>query len=467
MHIHQQKTDALEAIIKVELQAEDYREQVENELKTLQKKAQMPGFRPGKVPFGMVRKLYGKSVLVEEVNKVLVDAVYQYIKENEMNILGHPVPDHELAGQTDWDTQSDFTFHYHIGLAPEVNLDLNDSIAVDYYRIKVGDDIVDNYINDIRRRYGKMSNPEISEAEDVLNGTFVEMETEENEKPGGKVNKSNLYIQFLTDENLKARLIGAKPGESVVMDVMKAVESEAETAAMIGVKKEELGGIGPLFRFTIESISRVEPAEMDETLYEKLAPGKGIKTEEAFREFVREQISIQYQADVDKHFKNDVMKKLLDHTSLQLPEAFLKKWLVDANKEEVDVEQVEKEFDQFADTFRWQLIENHLIKTHGLQVTQEDINAHLETYFRNQLRQYGQEDVGQDMIDEFIKNIKSKEEEIKKVYDHLNEEKLMALFREKLNLKETELGFDEFVKLVTEKYQTGQTAGETDKETKK
>ncbi len=453
MHITQENIGELEALLKVELQKDDYQEKVEKELKTLQKKAQMPGFRPGKVPFGMVRKLYGKSVLVEEVNKVLVDAVYQHIKDENLNILGHPVPDHELAGRVDWEAQTDFIFHYHIGLAPEVSLELNDQIEVEYYRIKVGDEVVDKYMDDLRRRYGKMMNPGVSEEEDVLFGEFSEMLSDEEAKPEGKVNKGNLYIKFLKDEDVKSRLVGAKPGESVVMDIGKAVGSDSEIAAMIGVKKEEAGNYGPLFRFTIESISRIEPAELDEAFFEKVAPGKEIRTEEALREFVREQVSMQYQVDVDKHFRNEVMKKLLEVTDLSLPEEFLKKWLVDANKDEVSPEQVEKEFGQFADTFRWQLIENHLIKSHDLQVSQEEVKSHLETYFRNQLKQYGQEDVDQEMINQFVNNIQSKEEEIKKVYDHLNDEKLLKLFKEKLKLKETELGFDDFVKLVSEKYQ--------------
>lgn len=467
MQITQENTGALEAVLKIELQQEDYHEKVDKELKAVQRKAQMPGFRPGKVPFGMVRKLYGRSVLVEEVNKVLVDAVYQYIKDEGLNILGHPVPDQELAGQVDWEEQTGFTFHYHIGLAPEVNLELNDQIEVDYYRIQVGDDVVDGYVNDLRKRYGKMTNPGVSEEEDVLYGEFTEMESEDQSKPEGRVHKANLYIRFLKDESVKSRLVGAKPGESVVMNVSGAVESDAEAAAMIGVKKEEVGNFGPLFRFTIESISRIEPAEMDAGFFEKVAPGKEITGEPDLREFIREQVSLQYQADVDKHFRNDVMKKLLEVTALPLPEEFLKKWLVDANKEEVTPEQVEKEFGQFADTFRWQLIENHLIKTHGLQISQEEVDSHLENYFRNQMKQYGQEEVEQEVVSQFVQNIKSKEEEIKKVYDHLNDEKLLGLFKEKLKLRETALSFDEFVKLVTEKYNTNRPADEQAGETNK
>jgi trigger factor len=458
MNITQENQNALEAILKVELKQEDYQEQVDKELKNMQKKAQMPGFRPGKVPFGMVKKLYGKGILVEEVNKVLVDAVYTYIRDNKLNILGHPVPDHDLAAQTDWEGQSDFTFHYHIGLAPEVTLDLSDGIEVAYHRIKVGEDVVDNYLNDIRRRYGKMTHPGVSEKDDVLYGEFTEMASEETEKPGGQVNKANVYIQYIRDEDVKKRLVGLKPGDSLVMDVFSAVESEAETAAMIGVKKEELGDVGPLFRFTVESISRVEPADLDKGLFEKVAPGKTIETEEALRQFLRGQISAQYQADVDKHFRNEVMKALLEKTALPLPGEFLRKWLTDTNKEEITPEQIDKDFDQFADTFRWQLIENHLLKKYELQVTEEEVNAHLDSYFRAQMKQYGQEEVDPSVIQEFIRNIKSKEEEIKKVTDHLTDEKLLALYKDKIKLRETELGFDEFVKLVTEKYQPGQEA---------
>ncbi len=467
MNIVQENKGPLEAVLKVELKEEDYKDQVAKELKNFQRKAQMPGFRPGKVPFGMVKKLYGKSVKAEEVNKILADAVLDYVKKNELNILGHPVPDQEKAKEIDWENQDEFEFSYHIGLSPEIDLDLSEDIEVDYYKIKVSDDIVDNYLKDIRRRFGKMTSPGVAEKDDVLFGEFTEMESEEQPKPDGQTNKANLYIQYIKDEELKNKLIGAKPGASYVMDILKALESDAEAAAMVGVKKEELANYSPLFRFTVESISRVEPAEINEELFEKAAPGKGIKTEEEFRDFIADNISQQYQGDADKHFKNLVREKLIEVTDLDLPDDFLKKWLLDANKQELTPEQIEKDFDNFKDTFRWQLIENHLIKQNKLEVKTEEVNEHLEQYIRTQLKQYGQEDPEQSMINEFIKNITSNEEEIKKVYEHLFEKKLTELFKEKLKLKEIEISFDDFVKLVTEKYQGGQASGTKDTETEK
>lgn len=468
MNIVQENTAPLEAVLKVSLSEEDYRDQVDKELRNLQKKAQMPGFRPGKVPMGIVKKMYGKSVLAEEVNKILADAVYNYIKENELNVLGNPLPDNEKANAIDWENQTEFEFHYEIGLAPEIDLELSEDIEVEYHKIKVEDDIVDNYLKDIRKRYGKMTNPGTAEAEDVLFGEFTEMEAPGKPKDEGHTHKANVYIQYLKDEELKSQLVGAKPGTTVEMDIVKAVDSETEAAAMVGVKKEELDQYSPLFRFVVESISRVEPAELNEELFKKVAPEEDIKTEEEFREHLAGQISQQYQTDADKHFKNVVMEKLVKETDLSLPESFLKKWLLDTNKdnEEITEEKVNNEFDQFADSFRWQLLENHLIKKYEIKVEPEEVNAQIEKFIRAQLKQYGQENVEQEMLDQYVKQIAANKDEVKKVYDQLFDEKLLNLFKEKLKLKEKETGFDDFVKLVTEKYKqdNGQDASGSETE---
>ncbi len=452
MEIIQEQNGPLEAVIRVTLTEEDYREQVDKELKNLQKKAQMPGFRPGKVPMGLVKKMYGKSVLAEEVNKILADSVYNYIKDKELNVLGSPVPDREMADSIDWETQTDFLFQYQIGLAPDIDLELTNDIEVKYYNVGVKDEVVDDYVQDIRKRYGKMTNPGVAGDEDVLFGEFAEMEDENKPKTEGHSHKANLYIQYIKDETVRGQLVGKKPGGHIVMDVAKSVGSETEAAAMIGVKKEELGNVGPLFRFTIESISRMEPAVMDEAFYKQAAPDNDIRTEERFREFIREQVSKQYQADADKHFRNVVKEKLLEMTSLRLPERFLKKWLLDTNKEELTEEKVEQEFDQYSDTFRWQLLENHLIKQNNIEVKPEEVNEELEKFVKAQLKQYGQENVPKEMLDEYVKNIASNKEEVKKVYEHIFEQKLLDLFKQKLLLLEEDISYDDFVQLVTEKY---------------
>ncbi len=453
MNIVQESKNQLEAVLKVELKEDDYRDKVAAELKNMQRKAQIAGFRPGKVPFGMIKKMYGKSVMADQVNKILVDEVFKYIKDNNLQILGNPLPDHSAAEKIDWDNQIEFEFFYEIGFAPEVELQLTDNIAVDYYRIEVAQATIDSYIEDMRRRFGKMINPEIAQDEDVLFCEFSELENQGTLKDGGHTHKANLFIKFVNDQNLKNNLKGAKIGHTIDAELLKAVENETEAAALLGVKKEDLARFSPWFRITVENISRIEPADLNEEFFKKALPEVEIKTEEEFRQKLSEIVGNQYQVDVDKHFRNEVMKKLIEVANLELPENFLKRWVAEASNEEMTPEKIEAEFPKLADSFRWQLIENHLINSNNLEVTPTEVTDHLSSFMRAQLRQYGQENVEQAVIDNFVKDIMKNQDETKKVYDNLFDQKLMTLYKEKLKLNEVQISFDDFVKLVTEKYQ--------------
>ncbi len=454
MNIVQEKTGELTANIKINLTPDDYQSKVEKAIKDLQKKAQMPGFRPGKVPMGMVKKMYGRSVLVEEVNKVLVDGMYDYIKENNLNILGNPLPDNEKTKEIDWDKETEFEFYYEIGLSPEIAIKLNDAISVDYHKIKVDEKVVDDTIEDIRKRNGLFIYPEISAEEDVLAGELAELDGNLTGLEGGLKNKTNIYVQFLKDVEIKQALSGKKVGESVVIDLLKAVENETEMASMLGIKKEELANYGKDYRFTIESISRREPAELNEELFSKVAPDTEIKDEKSFRQYISEQIGKQYQAEVDRNFRNEAIKVILTKANLKLPEEFLKRWLIESNREnkEITPEQVEKEFTSYGDSFKWQLIENYLIKEYGLDVSHTEVNDYLRNYMRMQLKQYGQDNPGDELLDSFVKRITGNKDELKKVYDQLFDEKVLKLLKEKLNLVEKEVTFEEFLEEIKEKY---------------
>ena len=460
MNITQENKNELEATLKIELTKEDYQDKVDKALKDLQRKAQMPGFRPGKVPFGMVKKLYGKGVLVDEVNKIMVDAVYDYVKEKEINILGNPLPDQEKATQIDWENQADFEFFYEIGIAPKIDLTLSEDIAVEHYKITIEDSMLEETINDVSKRYGKMTTPDVSEKDDVLFGEFAELDGQGNPIEDGLKNKSNLYIQYVKDQETKDKLIGLKAEDVVDIDIVKSVENETEMANMLGIKKEELEQYGKDFRFTLERVSRVEPAPLNEELFAKVAPEKQITTEEAFREFMREQLSNQYQADADKHFKNEAIKTVVEKADISLPEEFLKKWLLETNKENKDItpEQVENEFVSFADSFKWQLIENHLIKENNIEVSNDEVTNFLKDFMRAQLKQYGQENPEDEVLNDFVNRIMTNKEEIKKVYEQLFDQKILELFKEKLKLEQKEVTFDEFVKIMTEKYQSNDKA---------
>lgn len=466
MEIVKENTGPLEATITMKVNEEDYRDQVDKELKNLQKKMHEPGFRPGKVPIGMVKKKYGRGVVLEEVNKLQADKLFEYIKEQELNILGNPMLDQAASDISEDNNKSDFAFVYHIGFAPEIELELSQDIEVDYHKIKVEDKKVDDFVSEIRKRHGDYISPGVSEEDDVLFGEFAELDEAGNPIEGGITNKTNVYIRFLKDEEVKKELIGLKPGSVVTMDVQKAVGSEAEASAMLGINKEELAEHSANYRFTVESISRIEPAELNEELYEKAAPGMDIKTEEAFRESLAKQISQQYQIDVDKHFRNLVSEKLIEMTQLPLPESFLKKWLLENNKGKLTEEQIDDEFEKAADAFRWQLIENHLIKAHKVEVSPEEVKTQLEFFIRTQLLQYGQADMPQEIIDKYVHELGGKEEEVKKVYDHLYDSKLMKVFKENLKLKEIAISMEDFENIVKEKYNKDQAANEAQDEPK-
>ncbi|MFW5793146.1 MAG: trigger factor [Bacteroidota bacterium] len=453
MNIVQEKKSELEAVIKIHLTEEDYKDKIEKSLKEMQKTAKVAGFRPGKVPMGMIRKMYEKSIKADEVNKLLVDSVYDYVKEQKLDILGSPLPNIEDVAAIDWDKQTEFDVSYDIGLAPKVDFELNDKLKVEFHKVKPTKKILDNQILEIRKRYGKMITPEVSEKDDVLFGEFIEMENQETEKEKGIRNKTNLFIQYLKeDEQVRDSFIGVKTGDFRVFEPLKATGSDTETATMLGVKKEELDNISPLFKFVVEKVSRIEPAELNEEFYNKVAPDQEIKDEAAFKKFVSEQIEKQYQFDADKHFKNEAMKIILDKVKLPIPEEFIKRWLYENNKDKMTKEEVERDFPNYADSFRWQLIENQIIKDNNIEVTQEEVKEHLRDYMKMQLKQYGHENPEDSVVDDFVNKIIGQEEEVKKVYERLFEDKILELFKSKLKLKEVEINFDDFVKLVTEKY---------------
>lgn len=452
MNIEKENTGQLEATIKVKLTEDDYREQVEKELKNTQKKAQMPGFRPGKVPAGMIRKLYGKSILAEQVNKIMADAVLNYIKEEELEILGSPLPDSESTGKIDFENQDEFEFHYKIGLKPAIDLELSEDIEIDYHKIIVPDERVDEIVNENCKRHGNLIYPGVAEEGDVLNGVFTEVDEANNPVEGGKENKTSVFIHFIKDPDIKDQFVGAKPGSEVFMDILKAVESETEAAAMIGVKKEDLKQYSPYFRFSVENISRIEPAELNEELFEKIAPGKDIKTEEALRQFLKEQMSLQYQSEVDKHFRNEISEKLINITNLSLPGTFLKKWMLENNKEKLSEQQIEEEFEKFAEGFKWQLIEGYLIKKYNIEVKPEEVDNQLQLFIRAQLARYGQQDLPKEIMDKYLNELRSKKEEVEKVYDYLFEIKLISLLKEKIKLHEIEISLEDFNLMLAEKY---------------
>lgn len=451
MNITKENIDDLNAIIKAEIAEEDYQENVKKTLKDHQRKSNMPGFRPGKVPFGMINKMYGAAVLVDEVNKILSENLTKYITDNELEILGNPIPNIEKSPKINWKEDKIFHFHFDIGLAPKFELELSDKIKVDYYDIKADDAVAEKYITDIQNRNGSRINPEISDEGDSLKGEFVELDETGNFKEDGIKNTSSISIEFVKLKTIRNKLIGLKVGDKVKFNPYRATKNAVETAAMLGIKKEEAEKIENEFRFTVEEISNMKKAELNEELFKKIYPAEEIKTIEEFKERIKKDAANSFTLESNKKFAGDTIKTLIKEANLSLPDEFLKKWLLESNKDEITQEQVETQYESYKDTLKWQLLENKLIKNYNLKVTDEDIKAHIKGYMSQYMG--GHEKMDEQMaiqLDKMAESMLKNEEEMKKINDQLFDKKLLDLFKSNIKIKNKDVSYEEFIKLVSE-----------------
>lgn len=446
MNITREDIGNLNAVLKVELTPADYQDKVEKTLKEYQRKANLPGFRPGKVPFGVVKKMYGGSITAEELNKTVSESLNTYIQENNLEILGSPMAMVDEPLDIDVVNPKNVTFKFELGIQPEINIEINNEIAVDYTKITVSDEMVDRYLVDIRKRYSNQTSTDVSTAGCRLSGTFVELENGE-VKENGITKEASLLIDVVKDEALKSQFIGLTVGSVVVFNPMTAFENATDVAAMLGINREDAEVLTSDFNYTVSEISLMEEAELNEEFFAKLYPADAITTLEDFRERIRLDAAGTFVQESDKLFMDKVVHTLIDKANLELPDAFLKRWIVDSNEGKVTAEQVEAEYANYSTSVKWQLIENKLILAHDLKVTEEDIRDHYRAMFRFSEEMDDDTKMRIDTIlDSFMKN----KEEVRKINDQLHDKKLLDLFKSVLTLNTKEVSYEDFIKLATE-----------------
>lgn len=446
MNITQEKIDALNAKLKVQLSSEDYKEKVEAVIVNYRKTASIPGFRKGKVPMGQVKKMIGKSVLVDEVNKLLQEAIYKHITENKVEVLGNPLP---LTSEVDWDNATDFEFEYEMGLAPEFKVTLDKKSKFDYFQIVADKKMVDHYVTDMAKRYGKMTQPDKSEKTDLMMGEFIQLDGEGNALEGGINHTSSVALDIIQDKKAQKALVGSAEGDEVKLHITKDFSNDAHH--MLNIKKEELETLDADFTFKVNKISRMEPADMTQDLFDKVFGKDTVKSEKEFRAKVKEEVEKSFVGESDNKLKNDVILHLIKKTKLSLPDTFLKKWLVATNEQGLTEDQVEQEYEQYSKSLKWQLIENKIIKDNELEVKNEDVISHTKELIVSNFAQYGQPAPEDKKLEEIAVQVLGNEEERKKVYNQLYDVKTMSLYKEKFSLKNKEVTYDEFVKLASEK----------------
>ncbi len=451
MKITQSKTKDLMATLKVEIVEKDYRENVDKILKDYRKTAVMPGFRKGKTPMSIINKKYKTAVTVEEVNKILQDEMYKHISENKVNVLGSPMPK-KSEKVIDWEKDNDFNFEFEIGLAPDFDVKITKKDKLNYYNIKADEKLLNQYCNDIAKRYGKMGNIEISEKDDLVFCNIEQLDVDGDVMENGIKNEATVSMDFIADKKIKKQFVGVKPDDILKINVNKAFTNHSDLGAMLNVKHEAIHNLSSEeFQFTVKNINRLTPAELDVELFDKVYGEGNVKTLKAFRDKIKEEAEISFVAESDRMLKNDVVTYLLEKTNFDIPDDFLKRWLVQTSEKPITLEQIESEYDRYSKSLKWQLIENKINENFDIKIEQEEILAQAKTLISGQMMQYGQPVLDDEKLNEIADSILKKEEERKKIIDQLYDQKSLTVYKDNFKLVDNDISYDDFVKLASDK----------------
>lgn len=445
MNIVRENVDNVNAVLKVTIEKADYEQTVADQLKEYRQKASIPGFRPGKVPANLIKRKFGTGVLVEEVNKLLSRNLSNYLIEEKLNILGEPLPNEELQKDINWNTDENFEFAFDIALAPEINITIDENNEFDYYTISVTDDMVAKQIETAEMQLGQNVPDEEVKDNSSVRGDFVQLDENGEEVEDGIQPKGVLLaIDMLKDEETKNEFIGKKKDDVLVFDPVKAFDNRHEVGHMLDISHEQADELNSNFKFTITEILKFEKAELNEELFKKVyGEETEIKTTDDFKNQIKEDLAKNLSYSSDHKFALDLRDKLVEQVNPQLPEEFLKRWLSSANKE-VTPEQVENEFGFFIADLKWQLIKESIIKSNELKVSAEEVSAFSKEMARAQYNQYGIYDIPEEQLESFAKVILEKPEERERIYNKLQEDKVVAAVKEKATLLNKEINQEEF-----------------------
>ncbi len=451
MNITKENIDELNAELKITIKESDYKEKVETVLADYRRKAKIDGFRPGKVPAGMIKKMYGTAVLVDEVNKILSESISNYLVKENLNILGEPLPG-EKEQNINFEKQTEFEFLFDIGLAPEFEVILTKKDKIPYYIIKVDKKLIDSYTENYTKKFGHFKSADKVEKTEMLKGEIIQIDTEGNIKENGfSNNDATISLEILKDDSVKKKFKGKITGESIDFDVKKAYPNNTEIATILGTEKENVIDIDPLVRFTIKEISKFENAEINQELFDKAYGKDKIKSEEEFYTRIKEDIQSNLEKESDYRFALDVKEKMIDKMKLSLPEKFLKRWLLKSDKGKITPEQIEKEFDQVAEDLKWQLIKDKIIKDQDLKVTEDEVLEYAKEVALMQFQQYGMAGMPDEQLEGFAKEILKKEDDKRRMYAKLFEDKTIAYIKENVKNDEKMISTDSFNKLFEKK----------------
>ena len=438
MNITKEQIDDLNAIVKVAITKDDYKDKVEKILKDYRKQANIPGFRKGQVPIGLIKKQYGKAVLVDEVNKLLQDNLNKYLTEEKLDVLGNPLP--KQQDNFDWDTD-EFAFEFELGLAPSFEVALKTKKPITHYKIVADKKMVDEQIERIQKQYGKLVSKKTVSKKDEVNGLFKN-EAEEIE------NSFVIELDKLKSKKADEALTGKKVGDSVSLKTKGLFKEDHLLTHALGISAEKGEKLNIEVDFEIQEINEREPAKLDQELFDKLFGKDTVKSEKELKDKIKEDSEKQFEQQSDQKLLNDITEYFIENTKFDLPVDFLTKWIKMTGENPLTEDQASEEFEKSEKGLRYQLIEGKIIQENELQVQFEELKEFAKGFIKSQMAQYGQMNPEEAELDNIAARVMSNQDEVKRLSEQLMSQKLLNLYKEKVNLKTKELTYDKFVKEV-------------------
>ena len=436
MNITKENVDALNAVIKIDIVADDYQAKVTEKLTDYRKKADIPGFRKGQVPMGMIKKQYGKSIMIDEVNTLLQASLNKFLQEEKLDILGNPIP--RINEDFNWNADT-FTFEFEIGLAPEFKVDLSAKNKIKQYNIVATEELINEEVKNIQTRYGKVSPIEEATKSANVTGTFVNEEKEIDKK-------GTFLVTDLEGKKNQDKITGAKVGDVVELESKKLFENDHKLQQILEVAHDEIHDLDIKLTFTVETITETEPAELDQELFDKLFADGSVTTATQLKDKIKEDAEKQFQQQADQFVLTSVQEYLIENTKFDLPAEFLKKWLRTAGEKELTAEEAAAEFEKSEKGLRYQLIEGKLMKDNDIKLDYKELVEYAKVFIRQQMAQFGNMNPEEKELDEIAGRILQNQEEAQKLQAQLMSQKLITFFKENINFKTVEVSYEEFIK---------------------
>jgi len=446
MNITQEKTGNLNAVVKIKIAPADYSGKVEKAIKDQAKKAQLPGFRKGMVPAAHIKKMYGKSILVEEVNNLLNDTLSNYIAEQKLEILGQPLPQMDDEREFKWDNTDEFEFDYELGLAPAFDVNVSSKDKYTEYVVKADKETLESRIKNIRRSYGKMTNPEVSAEGDVLYAELTQLGADGAVFEGGISSTATLRLDLIKDKKILKSLVGLKKEDEVTVDLVKAFDDAAVVAKALNISEEDATDLKSSFKLSVKNVNRLEESDLNQEFFDKLF-GEGTVTDEAgFRTKITEEVESMFKQDAERKLSNDIYEDLLKKHTFELPDEFLRRWLKATNEKLTD-EELAEGYDDFAKNLKWTLIENKIIKDNSIEIKYEDVVQAAKAKLDAQFRMYSPSPLPEDQLAQYAVQFLQEKENANRVFEEVKALKTFEQIKTIVTLEQKDIDYDKFIAL--------------------